>query len=50
MDYVYEYHRLKSQLAILRDVTEDYPRQTIGNIMQQMESRIKCLEGLINEK
>ena len=41
----YEYHKLKSQLAILKAVAEDYPTASLTNAIQQIESRIKNIEG-----
>lgn len=43
MDYVY--HKLKAQMAILKDVLEEYPTSTIGNAIKQIESRIKDFES-----
>lgn len=41
----YEYNKLKAQLAILKDVAEEYrENRTIGNIIANMESRIKNAE------
>lgn len=40
----YEYYKLKGQLAVLKDVAESYPSSSIGNIIQQIESRIKHIE------
>ena len=42
----YEYHRLKSQLAILRDVVAEYgENRSIGNVVMQLDARIKELEN-----
>jgi len=40
----YEYHKLKAQLAILKDVIATYPTSSLPNVIQQIESRIKHLE------
>ena len=36
-----EYTRLEAQIAVLREVAEDYPGKTIENIIVQMEARRK---------
>ena len=36
-----DYNRLTSQIAVLKEVAEDYPGKTIENIIQQMEARTK---------
>ena len=33
------YIRLKAQVAVLREITMDYPGKTIENIIVQMEAR-----------
>ena len=38
-----EYTRLEAQIAVLREVAEDYPGKTIENIIAQMEARRKEL-------
>lgn len=43
----YEYHKLKSQLAILKDVAEDYPTASLPNAIQQISARIKEIEKKI---
>ena len=45
MDYDYEYHKLKSQLAILKDVVTVYPTASLPNAIQQIESRLKNIES-----
>ena len=41
----YEYNKLKAQLAILKDVAEEYrENRTIGNIIANMEARVKNAE------
>lgn len=41
----YEYNKIKAQLAILKDVAEEYrENRTIGNIIANMEARIKNAE------
>lgn len=44
------YHKLKAQVAVLRDVEKIYPRHTIGNIIQQIEARIKEYENKEKEE
>lgn len=36
--------RLKRQLDTLRSIEEEYSGRTIGNVIQQIESRIKHAE------
>ena len=38
---VAEYIRLVAQIAILKEVAEEYPGKTIENIIAQMEARRK---------
>ena len=38
---VAEYIRLVAQIAILKEVAEEYPGKTIENIIVQMEARVK---------
>lgn len=40
----YEYHKLKAQLAILKDVVDLYPTSSLQNAIQQIKSRIKYME------
>lgn len=40
----YELHKLKAQVAVLKDVAEVYPTSTICNCITQLESRIKEIE------
>ena len=40
----YEYHKLKSQLAILKDVAETYPTSSIQNAIAQISARVKEME------
>lgn len=41
----YEYNKAKAQLAILKDVAEEYrENRTIGNIIANMEARLKNAE------
>ena len=40
----YLYHRLRSQVSVLRDVLEEYPTASVCNAIKQIESRIKELE------
>lgn len=36
--------RLRAQLSILKDVEREYPGRNIGNIIAQIEARIKEIE------
>ena len=40
----YELHKLKAQIAVLKDVAEVYPTCTIGNCITQIEARIKEID------
>ena len=42
---VSEYTRLIAQIAILREVAEEYPGKTIENIITQLEARKKEVEN-----
>ena len=44
----YEYHKLKAQLAILKDVIVTYPTSSLSNVIRQIESRIKHIESKTN--
>ena len=39
-----EYTRLEAQIAVLKEVAEEYPGKTIENIIVQMEARKKEVE------
>ena len=41
MTTISEYTRLEEQIAVLREVAEEYPGKTIENIIAQMEARRK---------
>ena len=41
MTTVSEYGRLVAQIAVLKEVAEEYPGKTIENIIAQMEARRK---------
>ena len=41
MTTVSEYARLVAQIAILKEVAEEYPGKTIEDIIVQMEARLK---------
>ena len=41
----YELNKLKAQLAILKDVMEEYSGRTIDNIVANIEARIKVKEA-----
>ena len=36
-----DYIRLEAQVAVLREISMDYPGKTIENIIVQMEARLK---------
>ena len=36
--------RLEAQIAVLKELAEEYPGKTIENIIQQMQSRVKIWE------
>jgi len=40
----YELHKLKAQVAVLKDVEQVYPTSTISNAISQMQARIKEIE------
>ena len=40
-----EYTRLVAQIAILKEIAEEYPGKTIDNIIVQMEARKKELDN-----
>ena len=42
---VAEYTRLVAQIAVLREITEEYSGKTIDNIIVQMEARKKEVEN-----
>ena len=41
MTTVSEYARLEAQIAVLKEVVEEYPGKTIENVIAQMEARRK---------
>ena len=45
----YELHKLKAQVAVLKDVEQVYPTATISNAISQMQSRIKEIESQTKE-
>ena len=45
----YELHKLKAQVAVLKDVAEVYPTSTIDNCITQIESRVKEIEKQTKE-
>lgn len=45
----YELHKLKAQVAVLKDVAEVYPTCTIDNCITQIEARIKEIESKYKE-
>lgn len=40
----WEYHKLKAQISVLKDVLKTYPTSTILSALRQIESRIKHKE------
>ena len=40
-----EYIRLVAQIAVLREIAEEYPGKTIDNIIVQMEARKKEVDN-----
>ena len=40
-----EYIRLVAQIAVLKEIAEEYPGKTIDNIIVQMEARKKEVEN-----
>ena len=40
----YEFHKLKAQVAVLKDVEQVYPKATISNAISQIQARIKEIE------
>ena len=45
----WEIHKLRAQVAILKDVERNYPKASIGNCITQIEARIKHFESTNNE-
>ena len=45
-----EYARLEAQIAVLREVAEEYPGKTIENIIVQMEARRKEIGNRATEQ
>jgi hypothetical protein len=45
----YELHKLRAQVAVLKDVEKEYPTSTIGNCITQIESRINEIEKQTKE-
>ena len=41
MTTISEYTRIEAQIAVLREVAEEYPVKTIENIIAQLEARRK---------
>lgn len=40
-----ELNLLKLEVGVLKLVAETYPHHSVDNVIQQMESRIKVMEG-----
>ena len=45
-----EYTRLEAQIAVLREVAEEYPGKTIENIIAQLEARRKEIDNSVEEQ
>lgn len=45
----YELHKLRAQVAVLKDVAKVYSTSSIGNCITQIESRIKEVEKQTKE-
>ena len=45
-----EYTRLEAQIAVLREVAEDYPGKTVENIIAQLEARRKEIGNRATEQ
>ena len=43
-----EYTRLLAQIAVLKEIAEEYPGKTIDNIIVQMEARKKEIGNMSN--
>ena len=41
----YELHKLRAQVAVLKDVEKEYPMATVSNAISQMQARIKEIES-----
>ena len=47
---VSEYARLVAQIAVLREVAEEYPGKTIENIIAQLVARRKEIDNSVEEQ
>ena len=47
---VSEYTRLEAQIAVLREVAEEYPGKTVENIIAQLEARRKEIGNSAKEQ
>ena len=45
----YELHKLKAQVAVLKDVEQVYPTATLSGAISQMLARIKEIESQTKE-
>ena len=45
----YKLHKLKAQVAVLKDVEQIYPKATISNAISQIQARIKEIESQIKK-
>jgi hypothetical protein len=41
----WEYHKLRAQVSVMKDVEKTYPTATISCAIKQMEARIKHIES-----
>ena len=41
----YEFHKIRSQLAVLRDVVAEYPTSSLPNVIQQLQARLDNLSS-----
>lgn len=41
-----EYIKLKAQVAVLKEIAEEYPCKTIENIIVQIQSRLKEVDNI----
>lgn len=48
-DEKYEIIKLKATTYVLREIEKEYPNKSIGNIIQQIESRITTKQKKSNE-
>lgn len=46
----WQYHRMKAQLSVLKDLEDTYSHCTITDVIQDLYSRIKQIENYGEEK